>query len=162
MPPPKAAVKGRPQGDRRARAACCQGARRLALDGGRRRWQFGEAVEPVCGAVVGRKLFRVDRYWDTLVEVNHLVGLAEIAEMLGVSRQRAGQLSREYPDFPAPVAELASGRVWERAGVEEWALRHPQRRPGRPALRTEAFRTTEDIMPPADLPPPGRGRKGGR
>ncbi len=64
---------------------------------------------------------------------SHLVGLSEIAAMLGVSRQRAGQLVRDYEDFPSPVAELASGRIWETAAVEAWANAHPVRPPGRPA-----------------------------
>lgn len=66
------------------------------------------------------------------VVTNHLVGLTEIATMLGVSRQRVGQLVRDYDDFPSPVAELASGRIWETAAVEAWAIAHPVRPPGRP------------------------------
>lgn len=50
-----------------------------------------------------------------------IVGAAEIAELLGVSRQRVDQLTRR-PEFPAPVAELASGRFWVRAQVERWAV----------------------------------------
>jgi prophage regulatory protein len=61
----------------------------------------------------------------------HLVGLSEIASMLGVTRQRASQLVRDYDDFPPPVAQLASGRVWETAAVEAWAKAHPERPPGR-------------------------------
>ena len=61
----------------------------------------------------------------------HLVGLSEIASMLGVTRQRASQLVRDYDDFPPPVAKLASGRVWETAAVEAWAKAHPERPPGR-------------------------------
>ncbi|HEY8720116.1 DNA-binding protein [Pengzhenrongella sp.] len=50
-----------------------------------------------------------------------LVGITEIARMLNVSRQRAHQLA-QTEGFPAPAAELSSGRVWETAGVEAWAL----------------------------------------
>jgi hypothetical protein len=49
------------------------------------------------------------------------VGAAEIAELLGVSRQRVDQLTRRS-DFPLPVAELVSGRVWVRVVVERWAM----------------------------------------
>lgn len=63
---------------------------------------------------------------------SHLAGLSEIATMLGVTRQRAGQIARDYEDFPEPVAELASGRIWETAAVEAWADAHPVRPPGRP------------------------------
>ena len=53
---------------------------------------------------------------------HHLVGLTEIAAMLGVSKQRADQLSRK-PDFPPPVANLSSGRVWETRSIQAWARR---------------------------------------
>jgi predicted DNA-binding transcriptional regulator AlpA len=64
---------------------------------------------------------------------HHLVGVAEVAKMLGVSRQRAVQIVTAYPDFPAPEVELASGRVWNRSAVEKWMRKHPVRRPGRPS-----------------------------
>ncbi len=44
----------------------------------------------------------------------------EIAEMLGITRQRVDQLSRA-DGFPPPTAELAIGRVWRRQDVERWA-----------------------------------------
>lgn len=48
-----------------------------------------------------------------------LMGLHEIAELLGVSRQRADQLARQR-DFPEPAAEIRAGRIWLRADVERW------------------------------------------
>lgn len=63
---------------------------------------------------------------------SHLVGLSEIAAMLDVTRQRVGQLVSDYDDFPPPVADLASGRIWETVAVEAWANAHPVRLPGRP------------------------------
>ncbi len=51
-----------------------------------------------------------------------LVGAAEIAEMLGVSRQRVDQLA-QHDDFPKPAAVLATGRIWERDDIERWARR---------------------------------------
>lgn len=48
-----------------------------------------------------------------------LMGLHEVAELLGVSRQRADQLVRER-DFPRPVAELKAGRIWRTGDVEKW------------------------------------------
>lgn len=51
-----------------------------------------------------------------------LVGIAEVAEMLGVSVQRIDQLARA-DGFPEPVATLKAGRIWERADVEAWARR---------------------------------------
>ena len=52
--------------------------------------------------------------------MHHLVGTAEIADMLGVSRQRVHQLVTR-PDFPEPTAVLAAGMIWERSAVEDWA-----------------------------------------
>ncbi|MCU1489030.1 MAG: hypothetical protein JWM85_435, partial [Acidimicrobiaceae bacterium] len=49
-----------------------------------------------------------------------LCGVTEIAELLGVSRQRADQLSR-YKGFPEPAATLSNGRIWLRSDVEAWA-----------------------------------------
>lgn len=73
---------------------------------------------------------RVERY--ALVVVDHLVGISEIAQMLGVTRQRAVQLVGDYTDFPPPTATLAAGRIWERTAVEAWMEQHSERRPGRP------------------------------
>ncbi len=50
---------------------------------------------------------------------HHLVGVPEIASMLGVSRQYVYRLIDEE-GFPVPEAELASGRVWTRKSIEEW------------------------------------------
>lgn len=47
------------------------------------------------------------------------VGPGEIAEMVGLSRQRVDQLSRQR-DFPEPWAELKTGRVWKDSEIEEW------------------------------------------
>lgn len=49
-----------------------------------------------------------------------LVGTTEIGQMLGVSRQRADQLTRTA-DFPEPVSTIAAGRIWNRADVDAWA-----------------------------------------
>lgn len=54
------------------------------------------------------------------VMTHHLVGVHEIAEMLGVSRQRVDELSRTAA-FPTPDATLRSGRIWRREDVEAWA-----------------------------------------
>lgn len=54
---------------------------------------------------------------------HHLVGVHEIANLLGVSRQRVDEITRTHADFPEPEAVLASGRVWKREDVEAWARR---------------------------------------
>ncbi len=50
-----------------------------------------------------------------------LVGLAEVAEILGVrSRQHAHNLTRD-PTFPEPVAKLRATPVWIKRDVIAWA-----------------------------------------
>ena len=50
-----------------------------------------------------------------------LGGTTEIAELLGVSRQRADTLSRSK-GFPEPVGELAGRRkIWDLEAVRKWA-----------------------------------------
>lgn len=48
-------------------------------------------------------------------------GTAEIGMAFGVNRQRVQQLVHR-PDFPAPVADLAMGKVWESADVHRWGV----------------------------------------
>jgi DNA-binding CsgD family transcriptional regulator/predicted DNA-binding transcriptional regulator AlpA len=64
---------------------------------------------------------------------DHLLGVAEIAAMLGVSRQRVAQLMDSYEDFPSPEAELSAGRIWARSAIETWLANHPERGPGKGA-----------------------------
>jgi predicted DNA-binding transcriptional regulator AlpA len=49
-----------------------------------------------------------------------LLRVVEIAEILGVSNQRADQL-RRGPDFPAPVDRWARGDLWAAADIRRWA-----------------------------------------
>lgn len=55
-------------------------------------------------------------------EVLDIMGVQEIADLLGVSRARADQLSRQK-GFPEPVALLSRGRqrVWDGTEVRAWA-----------------------------------------
>ncbi|MGH7642589.1 MAG: helix-turn-helix transcriptional regulator [Candidatus Dormibacteria bacterium] len=64
-----------------------------------------------------------------------LVGIAETARMLGVSRQRVHQIAGTNPEFPKPVAELAAGRIWRRQEVEAWIGAHPDRQKSGPKGR---------------------------
>jgi prophage regulatory protein len=48
-----------------------------------------------------------------------LVGIKEVAEMIGVSRTRADQLSRR-PNFPEPKVRHARVRLWAEADVQAW------------------------------------------
>lgn len=61
--------------------------------------------------------------------VQELVGASEIAKLLGVTRQRVQQLSKD-PSFPEPVAQLGLGAVWRTEDVQRWIDQH---RPAPPA-----------------------------
>ena len=62
--------------------------------------------------------------------VPDLIGVAELADLLTVSRQRASELAR-IRGFPKPWVVLKAGPVWKRSSVarvvSDWA-----RQPGRP------------------------------
>jgi cell division inhibitor SepF len=59
-----------------------------------------------------------------------IVGVAEIAGLLGVSRQRVHEILRTTAGFPEPAAELAAGRVWQRSDVEAWIAARERPRKG--------------------------------
>lgn len=62
--------------------------------------------------------------------VPDLVGVAEVARILKVSKQRASDLARSQ-EFPRPIEVPASGPVWKKSAI----LRHVglwPRKPGRP------------------------------
>jgi predicted DNA-binding transcriptional regulator AlpA len=52
--------------------------------------------------------------------MRHLVGVAEVAQMLGVSRQRVHQIAKSAKDFPKPEAFLSAGKVWSKDKIEAW------------------------------------------
>jgi len=58
-----------------------------------------------------------------------LVGVAETAQMLGVSKQRVSDLARDGR-LPTPAYSLAAGPVWLASSVETFA-ENWDRRPGR-------------------------------
>lgn len=67
--------------------------------------------------------------------IPELAGITEVAQILGVTRQRAHTIARDSNRFPPAVQQLAAGPVFLRSAVEHFAA-HP-RTPGRP-------RTTPD------------------
>jgi hypothetical protein len=67
-----------------------------------------------------------------LVRFFDVVGTAEVAEVLGISRPRLDRVRKTHPDFPAPLAELRSGPVWGRAWIEEFDQGWERKRTGRP------------------------------
>jgi predicted DNA-binding transcriptional regulator AlpA len=61
------------------------------------------------------------------VDVDQLVGAAEIAERLGVARpQVIHEWRRRHGDFPQPVAHLRQALVWYWPDIQQWA-RHTGR-----------------------------------
>lgn len=68
-----------------------------------------------------------------------LVGTAEIATILGVSKQRVSQLTATG-EFPVAVASLAMGMVWDKAEVVEYA-RTRNRLSGHAGHRTRSARS---------------------
>jgi hypothetical protein len=81
-----------------------------------------------------------------LTDVGTLMGQAEIADRLGVTRQRVQQLIAR-PDWPTPYEVLAMGKVWLAEDVERWIAEH------RPADHREPR--------PDDAPPLGRRHQRG-
>jgi hypothetical protein len=52
-----------------------------------------------------------------------LVGVAEIAERLGVGTSVVHDWRRRHADFPEPVLRLRMGLIWAWKDVEAWARR---------------------------------------
>lgn len=52
-----------------------------------------------------------------------VLGFAEIAAVLGVSKTRAAALMAR-PDFPSPIATLSVGRIWSYTDVADYCERH--------------------------------------
>lgn len=61
-----------------------------------------------------------------------LGGVSEVAERLGISRQRFSEV-RDRNDFPDPVAELSGGPIWDLADIDRWLSSGTRRGPGRPS-----------------------------
>lgn len=57
------------------------------------------------------------------------MALSEVADYLGVSRQRAAILV-DRPDFPPPMETLTVGRIWDGAQVREYAAKRRERNEG--------------------------------
>ncbi len=69
-------------------------------------------------------------------------GVAEVAEILGVSRQRVAKL-RDRNDFPDPIGQIAQGPIWDLDEVEAWAGSDLRPSTGRPRA-ADAARTLGD------------------
>ena len=51
---------------------------------------------------------------------DELVGINEIADLAGVSRQAVSNWRVRVPDFPKPIAELKAGPVFRRSQIRSW------------------------------------------
>lgn len=69
-------------------------------------------------------------YQSERVRFPTLVGVTEVTQLLGVSKQRLAVL-RQRPEFPAPVATLAAGPIWRADDLSTFADGW-RRQPGRP------------------------------
>ncbi len=92
----------------------------------------GETAAAIHAEPVGISIMRESAY-QAIAEsptIPELMSAAEIADELGVARQRVHQL-RSTSAFPAPLSELRGGAIWDAAAVRkfnaEWT-----RKPGRP------------------------------
>lgn len=61
-----------------------------------------------------------------------LGGVTEVAQELGLSRQRVSQL-RESPGFPLPIGEISAGPIWDLDVVSRWSTSGLRRSSGRPS-----------------------------
>jgi hypothetical protein len=70
-----------------------------------------------------------------------VVGVAEAAEIMGWDKRRVITYI-DRGSFPEPITTLASGRIWIREDVEEyadhWRSTHPSKRRSRPTKKVSA------------------------
>ncbi|QQP95000.1 AAA family ATPase [Lysobacter enzymogenes] len=57
------------------------------------------------------------------------VGIGEIAQMAGVSRQAVANWRVRVSDFPAPITELASGPIFHRSHIRSWLRKNKRNIP---------------------------------
>lgn len=87
-------------------------------------------------------------------QVPELAGLAEVAAILGVSKQRVRELAQRDDTFPPPVAQLSGGAIYLKSMVEEFSS-HWDRGPGRPG-KSQAQIPAELAHIPKDMEDPGQ------
>ena len=127
-------------GDRRIVASFTVDARLVlqATETARKAWNKALDDE-LAWSIVSLSVRRADQP-DDLPALPELLGIAEVAKRLDVSKQRAAELARSHRLFPPPLAELASGPVWTAWQIgsfqRSWT-RKPGRPPGLTALETE-------------------------
>ena len=78
-----------------------------------------------------------------------LVGIYEIAEMSSVSPSAVANWRKRFPDFPAPIAELKAGPVFDEAQVKLWLAR--RQATDMPEIELFYDQLASKRMDPADL-----------
>jgi predicted DNA-binding transcriptional regulator AlpA len=66
-----------------------------------------------------------------VITPSRLVGLAEVAELFGVSKRTASRYAQRG-DFPTPIARLRAGPIWLEEDVKGWGAPAPPVKRGRP------------------------------
>jgi prophage regulatory protein len=66
-----------------------------------------------------------------------LLGTPEIAERLGVSRERIRQLVNTPGAFPVPAGRVRDTHVWRWGEIADWLALDRRRKPGRPRKNVE-------------------------
>ena len=67
------------------------------------------------------------------VNVELLVGAAEVAEMLGYTRGRVSHFAKDDPTFPEPVHHVRATPLWLAPEIENWKATRVKKRAGRPS-----------------------------
>jgi hypothetical protein len=107
--------------------------------------------------------------WSTLQEVvvpnlPPIMGLTEVANYAGVSRQLAKKWTATWGDWPAPYAVLAAGNIWQTDDVKDVLKRHERtpgagpRAVGDPRPPSVAQKVAEPVAEPAATPKRRRAR----
>lgn len=66
---------------------------------------------------------------------SELVGISEVAEMLGLPRQRIYEIARDRTDAPQPIQRLKAGPIWRKSDWSTFAASDWRRKGGRPRKR---------------------------
>jgi hypothetical protein len=75
-----------------------------------------------------------------MAKATTLVSLQDVGVILGgLSRSHTAYFARR-PDFPAPVAEIAGRRLWNRRDVERWFAKWQTTPDGKRAMERRAER----------------------
>jgi uncharacterized protein YuzE len=76
------------------------------------------------GRVIGLDITNASKVLGESIEeirLDALVGVKEAAELVGVQKSNFVRDYANKPDFPRPIVELATGRIWLRSQVEAYA-----------------------------------------